>query len=155
MARLSRRLAIMLAVLLAMAAEPARANWPAALSAQPLVQAPLRCAPGIVPINRRCRVVEFAKLGDFTDRAWYYAFYATHWADRHGRLDRGFPVVFYLEQPATLRLSLWVDDAPGLAGRWAMTAPARPVLIERPPAIFLAAPRTVCSHPYSRALFRP
>jgi hypothetical protein len=135
-ARAVRRWAWTLAcVLLAL---PGRApGWPNALPAQPLVQAPRVCASGIVPINRRCHVIDFAPLGTFKGRDWFYAFYDTHWADRHGRQDRGFPVIFYLERPATLRLSIWVDDAPGLAGHWALTAPPRPTLIVRPEAIYL------------------
>jgi len=113
-------------------AAPALAAWPGVESAQPLVQAPRVCSPNIVPINRRCRVVDFAFLGNLDGRDWYYAFYATHWADRHGRMDRGFPVFLYLEKPATLRLGLWVNDAPGLSGRWASRPPPRPILIRQP-----------------------
>jgi hypothetical protein len=113
------------------------AGWPNAEPAQPLVQGPRRCAPNIVPINHRCRVVAFVPLGDLEGRAWYYAFYATHWADRHGRMDRGFPVFLYLEPPATLRLGLWVNDAPGLAGRWASTPPPPPVIIRQADATYL------------------
>jgi hypothetical protein len=90
-----------------------------------------------VPLNRRCRVVDFADLGVIEGREWYYAFYDTHWADRHGKMDRGFPIVFYLQKPATLRLGLWIDDAPGLAGQWARKAPARPILVTRPEALYL------------------
>jgi hypothetical protein len=136
-ARAVRRWAPTLAALFLTLPIPALAAWPPALPAQPLVQAARVCAAGIVPIDRRCRVIDFAALGAFRDRDWYYAFYDTHWADRHGRQDRGFPVVFYLERPATLRLSLWVDDAPGLAGRWAVTAAPRPIVIERPEAVYL------------------
>jgi hypothetical protein len=143
-----------LAVLLTLGAGPAHAVWPGALPAQPLVQAPRLCAPGIVPINRRCRVIDFAKLVDFADHSWYYAFYATHWADRHGRMDRGFPMIFFLQKPATLRLSLWVDDAPGLAGRWAVTAPVRPVLIERPQAIYIGLTLKAAVGPDDQRLFR-
>lgn len=133
----ARRWAATLALALLLAAPTARAGWPAALPAQPLAQAPLRCAPGIVPLNRRCRVVDYADLGTVADHHWYYAFYATHWADRHGRHDRGFPIVFFLQPPATLRLSLWIDDAPGLAGHWATTPPPRPVIIQSGGAVFL------------------
>ena len=119
----SRRWVLAIALLATLAASPAWAGWPNVSSAQPLVQAPTRCSPNIVPINHRCRVVDFAPLAVFDGRAWYYAFYATHWADRHGRRDRGFPVLLYLEPPATLRLGLWVNDAPGLDGRWAQTPP--------------------------------
>jgi hypothetical protein len=121
----------------ALAGGPAQAGWPNAESAQPLVQAARVCSPNIVPINHRCRVVDFAPLAVLDGRAWYYAFYATHWADRHGRMDRGFPLLFYLERPATLRLGLWVNDAPGLAGRWASTPPSRPILIRQPDATFM------------------
>ena len=130
------------------------AAWPAAQPAQPLVQAPLRCAPGIVPISRRCKVIDYAGLGDFDGRSWYYTFYATHWADRHGHHDRGFPIVFFLEKPATLRLSLWVDDAPGLSGRWAMTAPARPTIIPRPNGVFLGMTLKAVQGPDDQRLFR-
>jgi hypothetical protein len=113
------------------AAATAATGWPGVESAQPLVQAPRVCAPNIVPINHRCRVVVFQPLGELDGRPWYYAFYATHWADRHGRRDRGFPIFFYLEAPATIRLGLWINDAPGLNGRWAMTPPQPPVVIRR------------------------
>jgi hypothetical protein len=136
-ARAVRRWAWALASVLLTWPGPALAAWPPALPAQPLVQAPRVCAAGIVPIDRRCHVIDFAPLGALEGRYWYYAFYHTHWAGRHGRQDRGFPVVFYLERPATLRLSLWIDDAPGLAGRWAVTAPPRPTLLTRPEAIYL------------------
>jgi hypothetical protein len=116
---------------------PARANWPHAEPAQPLVQASRVCAPNIVPVNHLCRVVEFTPLAVLGGRSWYYAFYGTHWADRHGRLNRGFPVFLYLEPPATLRLGLWVNDAPGLSGRWAWTAPPPPVLIRREDETYL------------------
>jgi hypothetical protein len=148
------RWATALVMLAALSAGPARAGWPAALSAQPLVQAPRVCAPNIVPLNRRCRVIDFAELGVVNDRAWYYAFYTTHWADRHGRHDRGFPVIFYLQKPATLRLSLWVDDAPGLAGRWALSPPARPILIERLDAAFLGFTLKAAEGPDDQRLFR-
>ena len=118
-------------------AAPASANWPFANPAQPLVQAPVRCGLGIVPINRRCRVIDFADLGEIAGHEWYYAFYATHWADRHGKMDRGFPIFFYLQKPATLRLGLWVNDEPGLAGAWARKPPARPVVIQRPEGVYI------------------
>jgi hypothetical protein len=136
----ARRWAVgLLAVLSAALADagPAWAGWPNAEPAQPLVQATRVCAPNIVPINHRCRLVDFAPMGLLEGRAWYYAFYATHWADRHGRMDRGFPVFFYLEPPATLRRGLWVNDAPGLAGRWAWTPPPRPILIRQGEATFM------------------
>jgi hypothetical protein len=141
-------------VLASLIAGPARAGWPNALPAQPLVQAPRVCAPGIVPLNRRCHVVDFAPLGAFKERNWYYAFYDTHWADRHGHHDRGFPVIFYLQQPATLRLSLWVDDAPGLAGRWALNPPARPVLIQQSDATYLGFTLKAVEGPDDQRLFR-
>src|ERR1019366_9669604 len=143
-----------LVVLLAVRPGPARAGWPNTLPAQPLVQAPRVCAPGIVPINRRCRVVDFAPLGAVKGHSWYYAFYTTHWADRHGHHDRGFPVVFFLQQPATLRLSLWVDDAPGLAGHWALTAPTRPVLIQTPDGVYLGFTLKAAQGPDDQRLFR-
>ena len=150
---LARGLATIMA-LAAWAPPPFAAAWPNVESAQPLVQAPRLCASGVVPINRRCHVVDFAKIGTFEGRDWYYAFYATHWADRHGRLNRGFPVVFYLERPATLRLSLWIDDAPGLAGKWARTAPPQPVLIQKPGAIYLGFSLKAVKGPDDQRLFR-
>ena len=149
------RWAAAVAMLAGLVAGPARAGWPSALPAQPLVQAPRVCAPGIVPLNRRCYVVDFAPVGAFKGRSWYYAFYHTHWADRHGHHDRGFPVIFYLEQPATLRLSLWVDDAPGLAGRWALAAPTRPVLIQKPDgSVYLGFTLKAVEGPDDQRLFR-
>jgi hypothetical protein len=127
----ARRWAAAFVLLASFASSPARAGWPNAMSAQPLIQAPLRCAPNIVPINHRCRVIDFTPLAVLDGRGWYYAFYATHWADRHGRRDRGFPVLLYLEPPATLRLGLWINDAPGLDGRWAQTPPQRPVIVHQ------------------------
>lgn len=118
-------------------ATPASANWPHTVAAQPLWEMRKACAPNIVPINRRCRVIDFAPLGVIDGRTWFYAFYATHWADRHGRMDRGFPVFLYRQGPASVRLGLWVNDAPGLAGRWAWTPPERPVLIPRPDGIYM------------------
>lgn len=156
-ARGVRLWAVLLTALAALLAQPATAassTWPNAMPAQPLVQAQLRCAPGIVPINRRCRVIDFAPLGQFAGRSWYYAFYDTHWADRHGSQDRGFPVIFYLEQETTLRLSLWVDDDPDLAGRWAVTAPSRPVVIERPEGIYLGFTLQGPDGPDDQRLFR-
>jgi hypothetical protein len=150
---LARRLAAGLALAALCTAPPACA-WPNAEPAQPLVQAGRICASGVVPINRRCHVISFAKLGAFDGHDWYYAFYATHWADRHGKLDRGFPLVFYLQPPATLRLSLWVDDAPGLAGRWARTPPPPPILIQRPGATFLGFSLKNVSGPDDQRLFR-
>jgi hypothetical protein len=130
--------AIALACAALAAGRPAYAGWPNALPAQPLVQAPRICAPNIVALNRRCKVVDFAKLGQTADgRDWYYAFFGTRWADRHGRMERGFPVVFYLQPPATLRLSFWINDEPGLDGRWAMTPPPRPILMQRPDGDYL------------------
>lgn len=135
--RRTRRLAAGFALAASVFAAPAFAGWPAATPAQPLAQAPYRCALGIAPLNRRCRVKDFAEIGVIDGRSWYYAFYATHWADRHGRQDRGFPIVFYLQRPATLRLGLWINDEPGLAGLWGRTATTRPVLIRRPDAVYL------------------
>jgi hypothetical protein len=132
----------------------AAAGWPNAEPAQPLVQAPRICAAGVVPINRRCHVIDFARIGAFDHHVWYYAFYATHWADRHGKMDRGFPVVFYLQKPATLRLSLWIDDAPGLAGRWARKPPPRPVLIQRAEATYLGFSLKAVRGPDDQRLFR-
>ncbi|MBV9511479.1 MAG: hypothetical protein JO303_14485 [Caulobacteraceae bacterium] len=142
------------AAALASAATPAAAGWPNADPAQPLVQAPLRCALGIVPINRRCHVMDYADLGDIQGREWYYAFYHTHWADRHGKMDRGFPIFFYLQKPATLRLGLWVNDAPGLAGTWARTPPPRPVVIERPEAVYLGLTLKAVEGQDDQRLFR-
>jgi hypothetical protein len=148
------RWAASLAVVCGLGAGPALAAWPNALPAQPLVQAPRVCAPGIVPLNRRCKVIDFTPIGAFKGRNWYYAFYATHWDDRHGHHDRGFPVVFFLQQPATLRLSLWVDDAPGLAGRWAVTPPPRPVLVQKPDGIYLGFTLKAVEGPDDQRLFR-
>ena len=139
--------------LLAAAPAPAMA-LAGVLPGQPLVQAPRVCAMGIVAITRRCRVIDFAKIGVVDHRAWYYAFYATHWADRHGRMDRGFPILFYLQRPATLRLGLWVNDAPGLAGKWATTPPPRPVLIRRPDATYLGLSLKAVKGPDDQRLFK-
>jgi len=141
-------------VLASGAVSSAAQAWPNIEPAQPLIQAPRVCAAGVVPINRRCHVVDFARIGTFDGHDWYYAFYATHWADRHGRLDRGFPVVFYLQRPATLRFSKRVDDAPGLAGRWARTPPPRPVLIQKPDATYLGFSLKAVSGPDDQRLFR-
>ena len=150
-ARLLAALGVLAAVVVGSSADA----WPNAEAAQPLIQAPRVCISlGGVTISRRCHVMDFAKIGSFDGRDWYYAFYATHWADRHGKLNRGFPVVFYLERPATLRLSLWVDDAPGLAGRWARTPPPRPVLIERPEATYLGFSLKAVYGPDDQRLFR-
>ncbi len=136
---LGRGLAAGLAICAVLLAAPAAAGWPNALPGQPLVQAPRVCAHGVVgPPNRRCKVVDFVKLGETADgRAWYYAFFGFRWADRHGRMERGFPIIFYLERPTTLRLGLYVNDEPGLNGRWAMTPPLRPVLMQRPDGDYL------------------
>jgi hypothetical protein len=116
----------------------ARSDWPHTLPAQPLAQAPFRCAAGVTPLNHRCHVIDFAAIGRTSEgRPLYYAFYGTRWADRHGRLERGFPVIFYQEGPATLRLGLWINDEPGLTGRWAMTPPPRPTLLNRPDGDYL------------------
>lgn len=132
------------------------AAWPNAEPAQPLIQASRVCASGIVPLERRCHVVDFAKLGEIGGRGWYYAFYATHWADRHGRLDRGFPIFFYLQKPATLRSggSLWVKDAPGLDGHWARTPPVRPIVIRRPEGIYLGLTLKAVRGPDDQRLYR-
>lgn len=150
-----RGLAAGLAALAALAAQPATAKgWPNALPAQPLVQAPLRCAPGVVALNRRCHVVDFAPLGAASDgRALYYAFYATRWADRHGTMQRGFPIVFYLERPTTLRLGLWINDEPGLAGHWAVTAPLRPILLQRPDGDYIGFTLKAVRGPDDQRLF--
>jgi hypothetical protein len=108
---------------------PALAAYSPERPAQPLAQGPVHCALGIAPLNRRCHVIEFAKLGAIQGRDWYYAFYSTRWADRHGSQVRGFPIVFYRQHPATLRLGLWINDAPGLAGVWGRTPPPRPTVI--------------------------
>jgi len=139
-------------LLLVAAAPPSAAAG--ALPGQPLVQAPRVCATGIVAINRRCRVIDFTEIGVIDHRVWYYAFYATHWADRHGRMDRGFPVIFYLQRPATLRLGLWVNDAPGLADKWATTPPPRPVLIRRPDATYLGLSLKAVKGPDDQRLFK-
>ena len=129
--------------------------WPNTGSAQPLVQASRICAPNIVALYRRCRVLDFAPLGQTRNgRRWYYAFFSTHWADRHGRIDRGFPIIFYLEGPATLRLGLWLNDEPGLAGHWAVTAPARPLLIQRPEADYLAFTLRISDDLVDQRLYR-
>jgi len=137
-----------------LAGTAALAGWPDANPAQPLVQAPIRCALGIAPLNRRCKVVDFAPIGTIDGRDWYYAFYDTHWADRHGKQDRGFPIVFYLQRPATLRLGFWVNDEPGLAGRWARTPPVRPVLIRRPEAAYLGFTLKADQGPDDQRLYR-
>jgi hypothetical protein len=137
------------------AAAPAWAiNGAYVLPGQPLVQAHRVCAMGIVALNRRCTVLDFAKLGVIDHRAWYYAFYSTHWADRHGRMTRGFPVFFYLQKPATLRLGLWVNDAPGIADKWAKVPPIRPVLIRRPDATYLGLSLKAVKGPDDQRLFR-
>ena len=146
--------AAFLSLALAMLATPAAAGWPNAIPAQPLVQARMRCALGIAPINRRCHVIDFADLGVVGGRRWYYAFYATHWADRHGKMDRGFPIFFYLQKPATLRLGMWVDDEPGLAGVWAHTPPARPIVVTRPDGVYLGLTLKAVRGQDNQRLFR-
>jgi hypothetical protein len=143
-----------LTALMLLAAAPAIGAPTKALPGQPLVQAPRVCAMGIVAINRRCRVIDFTKLGTIDHREWYYAFYATHWADRHGRMDRGFPVIFYLQRPATLRQGLLVNDAPGLADKWALTPPPRPVLIKRPAGTYLGLTLKAVRGPADQRLFK-
>jgi len=144
-------------------AQPAAAAafWPSTAAgqpiqpAQPLIQAPRVCAPNVVYLNRRCRVTDFVHLGQTPDgHDWYYAFYTAHWADRHGRMDRGFPVIFYLQGPATLRRGLWINDEPGLAGRWATTPPVRPLMIHRPEATYLAFTLKAIRDPDDQRLFR-
>jgi len=137
----SRGVALALALLVCGLAGRAVAGWPDATPAQPLVQAPRVCALGITNLilNRRCKVEDFAKIGHFQGHDWYYAFYGVRWADRHGTIERAYPIYFYLQKPATLRLGLWINDEPGLAGKWAMTPPARPIVIERPDGIYLGA----------------
>jgi len=118
---------------------PAMAGWPQAVPAQPLVQAPRVCALGITNLilNRRCKVEDFVKLGHYEGHDWYYAYYGVRWADRHGRIERAYPIFFYLQKPATLRLGLWINDEPGLAGKWATTPPERPIVIDRPDGVYL------------------
>jgi hypothetical protein len=127
------------ALLVCAFAHPALAAWPNAIPAQPLVQAPRVCALGVTNLilNRRCKVEDFAKLGHYQGHDWYYAFYGVRWADRHGRIERAYPIFFYLQKPATLRLGLWINDEPGLAGRWARTPPPRPIVIKRPDGVYL------------------
>ena len=137
MVRRASGVAALTGLALLLMAGPTLANWPNANPAQPLVQAPNRCALGVAPINRRCHVIDFTDLGEIAGHQWYYAFYATHWADRHGKMDRGFPIFFYLQKPATLRLGLWINDEPGLAGPWARKPPARPVLVQRPDGTYI------------------
>jgi len=144
----------MLSLALLASASPARAGWPNAIPAQPLVQARMRCALGIAPINRRCHVIDFADLGVQGGRHWYYAFYATHWADRHGKMDRGFPIFFYLQKPATLRLGMWVNDEPGLAGIWARTPPPRPIIVTRPDGVYLGLTLKAVRGQDNQRLFR-
>ncbi len=131
-------------------------GWPNAVPAQPLVQADRHCAPNIVYLSRRCRVIDFAPVGKTAEdgKTWYYAFYDTHWADRHGHMDRAFPVIFYLQQPATLRLGLWINDEPGLADRWARTPALRPVLIARPEASYLGFTLKAVAGADDQRLFR-
>jgi hypothetical protein len=128
-----------LALLVCAFAGPAQAVWPNAVPAQPLVQAPRVCALGITSLilNRRCKVEDFVKLGHYQGHDWYYAFYGVRWADRHGTIKRAYPIFFYLQKPATLRLGLWINDEPGLAGKWAVTPPARPVVIKRPDGVYM------------------
>jgi hypothetical protein len=134
-----RALAMLLCSLAASVASPALAEWPKAVPAQPLVQAPRVCALGITNLilNRRCKVRDFARIGHFEGHDWYYAFYSVRWADRHGTIERAYPIFFYLQQPATLRLGLWIHDEPGLAGQWARVPPVRPVIIERPDGLYM------------------
>ena len=137
--RRSRGVGLALAVLVCALARPASAGWPNATPAQPLVQAHRVCALGITSLilNRRCRVEDFVKLGRYEGHDWYYAFYSVRWADRHGTIERAYPIFFYLQKPATLRLGLWINDEPGLAGKWATTPPPRPVVILRPDGVYM------------------
>jgi len=130
---------LVLALLVCAFAGPALAGWPNAIPAQPLVQGPRVCALGITNLilNRRCKVEDFARIGHFQGHDWYYAFYGVRWADRHGTIERAYPIFFYLQKPATLRLGLWINDEPGLAGKWAMTPPLRPIVIKRPDGVYL------------------
>ena len=132
-------LALLAGSLICSFAGPALAGWPEAVPAQPLVQAPRVCARGITNLilNRRCKVRDFARIGHFKDHDWYYAFYSVRWADRHGTIERAYPIFFYLQKPATLRLGLWINDEPGLAGKWARTPPVRPVVIDRPDGLYI------------------
>jgi hypothetical protein len=132
-------LALAICSLACSVANPALAMWPKAVPAQPLAQAPRVCALGITNLilNRRCKVRDFAKIGHFQGHDWYYAFYSVRWADRHGTIERAYPIFFYLQQPATLRLGLWIHDEPGLAGQWARTPPVRPVIVERPDGLYM------------------
>ena len=135
----SRGAALGLALLVCAFACDAWAGWPEALPAQPLVQAPRVCALGITNLilNRRCKVVDFAKIGHYQGHDWYYAFYGVRWADRHGTIERAYPIFFYLQKPATLRLGFWIHDEPGLAGKWATIPPVRPIVVERPDGVYL------------------
>ncbi len=137
--RRSWRAGLALAMLVCGLARPALAGWPNAVPAQPLVQAHRVCALGITSLilNRRCRVEDFVKLGHYEGHDWYYAFYSVRWADRHGTIERAYPVIFYLQKPATLRLGLWINDEPGLAGKWATTPPARPIVTVRPDGVYM------------------
>jgi len=139
--RRSRGLGLALSVLVGASAPPALAGWsPLHVNpAQPLVQAPRLCSLGITTLilNRRCKVEDFAKLGHYEGHDWYYAFYGVRWADRHGTIERAYPIFFYLQKPATLRLGLWIGDEPGLAGAWARSPPARPIVLERPDGVYL------------------
>jgi len=130
-----------LAGLVCALASPAQAYLTTAMAAQPLVQAPRICALGVTNLilNRRCKVEDFAKLGHFQGHDWYYAFYGVRWADRHGTIERGYPIFFYLQKPATLRLGLWINDEPGLAGKWATIPPVRPIVTKRPDGVYLGA----------------
>jgi hypothetical protein len=153
--RISMGLSAAAAILALVGARPAAASdWPHVLPALPLVQANRVCAPGLY-LNRRCHVIDFAHLGRTKDgRDWYYSFEDTHWADRHGRMDRGFPLIFYLQHPATLRLSLRVNDEPGLNGHWAVTAPTRPMLMKRPDAAYIGFTLKSVEGPDDQRLFR-
>ena len=162
----ARRVGVAIAILTLSLAAPARATWPLVGPAQPLVQAPRVCASGIVPVstilssghmmsvNRRCQVLDFADIGKSGRHEWYYAFYHTHWADRHGKMDRGLMVFFYLQKPATLRLGLWIDDAPGLSGQWAKIPPPRPIVIKRLDGDYLGLTFKAVRGPDEQRLYR-
>ena len=143
------------AALALVCARPADADWPNVLAAQPLVQAPRVCPPMGITLNRRCRVIDFAPIGQGVDgHQWFYSFISLRWADRHGRKDRGYPVIFYQNGPATLRLSLWLNDEPGLDGRLAQTAQPRPMLLTQNGANYLGFTLKVAGEPDEQRLFR-
>jgi len=151
-----RGVGLMLAALVCAPAFPASAWSPNVVPAQPLVQAPRLCALGITNLilNRRCRVEDFGKIGHYQGHDWYYAFYGVRWADRHGRIERAYPIIFYLQKPATLRLGLWINDEPGLAGRFAIHPPPRPIVTERPDGVYLGVTLKAVRGQDDQRLFR-